>query len=63
VRSIARDQRGVASLEYAALLGFVLLAVAAAVTAIGRDVSDTTQSMSQNLGGMTGVVYVESPSD
>lgn len=60
VRGLVRGQCGAASLEYAALLGFVILAVTATVSALGHDVSDSTASISKDLAGNTGILYVES---
>ena len=58
-RGLFRDERGVASLEYAALLGLVLLGITATLGALGRNVSESTASMSKDLAGSTGIVYVE----
>ena len=59
VRGIFRDERGVASLEYAALLGLVILGITASLGALGRNVSDSTTSISKDLAGTTAIVYVE----
>ena len=59
VRGWFGEERGVASLEYAALLGIVILGVAATLTALGQNVSDKTASISKGLAGDTGLVYVE----
>jgi len=58
-RGVIREERGVASLEYAALLGFVLLGIAATVTALGQNVGGKTASISKDLAGDAGIVYVE----
>ncbi len=57
-RGLFCEQRGVASLEYAALLGLVILGITATVSALGRDVSDSTASISKELASGTGIVYV-----
>ena len=59
VRGLFRDERGVASLEYAVLLGFVLLGITATLGTLGRNVSDSTTSISKDLAGSSGIVYVE----
>ena len=59
VRGLFRDEGGVASLEYAVLLGLVLLGITATLGALGRNVSDSTASMSKDLAGTTGIIYVE----
>ena len=59
VRGLSRDDRGVASVEYAVLLGLVLLGITATLGALGRNVSDSTTSISKDLAGGTGIVYVE----
>ncbi len=58
-RGLFRDERGVAALEYAALLGLVLLGITATLGALGRNVSDSTASISKDLAGTTGIGYVE----
>jgi len=63
VRGLSCGQSGAVSLEYAVLLGFILLGVGATLGMLGRNVSASTASISQDLSGGTGVVYVESDQD
>jgi len=58
-RGLFCEERGVASLEYAVLLGFLLLSIAATLTSLGQNVSDKTASISKDLAAETGIVYVE----
>jgi pilus assembly protein Flp/PilA len=51
--SVARDEahdRGATATEYAMLVAFIAVAIAAAVTAFGKDLSKFFSSLAKNIG-------------
>ena len=51
LRRLAGDERAVSVIEYAILLGVIVAATAAAVTAFGNQISDAISQIATNVTG------------
>ncbi|GHB28963.1 hypothetical protein GCM10007094_17010 [Pseudovibrio japonicus] len=52
IAHMTEDERGVAAVEYAILVGLIVLAIVASLTAIGTTISDNFQFLSDTIAAV-----------